>query len=138
MNCDYQISRCFQIWVHSINQNVSPICTVSCLINFTWRYHVVPGIFGTFNRTTANSSEVQLSDTLQTIVGSFAKNPFAPPLPSWPKYNPNSTTLAKLAFNGNVATTDVVQTASPASEDQTCSALWDKILASPPTGVNFV
>jgi hypothetical protein len=101
-------------------------------------YHVVPEIFGTYNGTTATASEIQLSDTMQTVVASFAKNPFASPAPGWPKYNPNSTTLAKLAYNGNVALNNVVETALPASEDRVCSALWNKILLLPPTGAAFI
>ena len=102
------------------------------------RRHAVPEIFGTFNRTTATSSEAQLSGTFQTIVASFAKNPFVSPAPAWPKYNPNSTTLAKLAFDGNVVLNNVVQTASPAQLDQSCAAFWDKIVLLPPTGADFV
>ncbi|KIM77500.1 hypothetical protein PILCRDRAFT_11943 [Piloderma croceum F 1598] len=66
-----------------------------------------------------------------TIQHSPAKNPFVSPAPTWPKYNPNSTTLANLAFNGIVGLNNVVQTTSPAQLDGTCKAFWDKILLSP-------
>jgi hypothetical protein len=104
----------------------------------TMCYDVVPEVFGTFNRTTATPSEVQLSSTLQTIVASFAKDPFISPAPAWPKYNPNRATLANLAFNGNVALNNVVQTSSPSQLDQTCTAFWDKFLLLPPTGAGRV
>ena len=101
-------------------------------------HDLVPELFGTFNSTTATQSEVQLSSTFQAIVASFAKNPFVSPAPAWPKYNPNATTLANLAFNGNVALNDVVQTRSPAQFDGPCAGLWDKILLTPPTGAALV
>jgi hypothetical protein len=81
---------------------------------------------------------VQLSSTFQTIVASFAKNPSASPAPGWPKYNPNAATLANLAFNGNVALNNVVQTTSTAQLDGTCAAFWDKIVLLPPTGAGAV
>jgi hypothetical protein len=71
-------------------------------------------------------------------VASFAKNPFISPVPTWPKYNPNTTTLANLAFNGNVALKNVVQTTSPAQLNEGCTAFWNNILLSPPTGAGRV
>jgi carboxylesterase type B len=94
----------------------------------------LPELFGTFNSTSATPSEVQLSSTFQTIVASFAKDPFVSPAPGWPKYNPNAATVANLAFNGNVAPNNVVQTTSPAQLDEACAALWNKIVLLPPTG----
>jgi hypothetical protein len=102
------------------------------------RHHAVLELFGTFNSTSATASEVQLSNTFQTIVASFAKNPFVSPVPAWPKYNPNATTLANLAFNGNVALDNVVQTTSPAQLDEACAPFWDSIVLSPPTGAGAV
>jgi hypothetical protein len=101
-------------------------------------HDVVLELFGAYNRTSSTESEVQLSSTFQTIVASFAKNPSAPPAPGWPRYNPNATTLANLAFDGNVALNNVVQTASPSQLDKTCAAFWDKNLLSPPTGAGVV
>jgi hypothetical protein len=79
-----------------------------------------------------------MSSTFQTIVASFAKNPFASPAPGWPKYNPNATTIANLAFNGNVALNNVVQTASPTQLDAPCAAFWNQIDLAPPTGAGVV
>jgi hypothetical protein len=98
-------------------------------------HNIVIELFGTYNRTNATASEVQLSSTFQTIVASFAKNPFTPPAPGWPRYNPNATTIANLAFNGNVVLNNVVQTASPSQLDETCAAFWNKIILLPPAGV---
>jgi hypothetical protein len=98
----------------------------------------VPEIFGTFNITTATPSEVELSSTLQTVVTSFAKNPFVSPAPGWPEYNPDATTLANLAFNGNVSPNNVVKLTSPAQLDQACTAFWDQLLLLPPTGDGLV
>jgi hypothetical protein len=48
---------------------------------------------------------------MQTLIANFAKNPVVAPAPNWPKYIPGNatTTLAKLAYNGNVALGNVVQ-----------------------------
>jgi hypothetical protein len=90
----------------------------------------VPLLFGTFNSTVANSTpaEFQLSKTFQTMVANFIKNPTVSPAPNFVKYNPNATTLAELAFDGNVAMNNVVQNISPAQFDAACLALWDQIL----------
>jgi hypothetical protein len=124
-----------------MHQKVCPIHVnifVPCLFLATICHDVVPELFGTFNSTTSTKSEVQLSRTFQTIVASFAKNPFVSPSPGWPKYNPNATTVANLAFNGNVALNNVVQTTSPKQLDKTCAAFWDQILLLPPTGASDV
>ncbi|KAJ7899306.1 Alpha/Beta hydrolase protein [Mycena olivaceomarginata] len=91
---------------------------------------VVPGIFGTFNHSTATSSEVELSHTMQTLIANFVKNPSVPPAPHWPKYVPGNTTttLAGLAYEGNVALRNVVQVAESDSVDGPCDALWNQIL----------
>jgi hypothetical protein len=66
-------------------------------------------IFGNYP-STATVAEKTLSLTMQAIVGNFARNPAAAPAPNWPKYIPgNTTTLAKLAYNSNVALSNVVQ-----------------------------
>ncbi|KAJ7671356.1 Alpha/Beta hydrolase protein [Mycena polygramma] len=89
----------------------------------------IPQIFGTFNATTATSSEVTLSHTMQTVFANFIKNPEASPAPNWPRFVPgNTTTLAKLAYAGNVALGNVVQTAGSNSLDAPCDALWNQFL----------
>jgi hypothetical protein len=48
---------------------------------------------------------------MQTIVGNFVKNPISP-APNWPRYVQGSgTNFAKLAYDGNVQLSDVVQAA---------------------------
>ncbi|KAJ7071409.1 Carboxylesterase [Mycena amicta] len=86
-------------------------------------------IFGTYNRTTASADEATLSRTMQTTIANFVKNPAVLPAPNWAKYVPGNrtTTLAKLAYNGNVLTTNVVQPAESDSIDGPCS-LWDSLL----------
>ncbi|KAJ7664494.1 Alpha/Beta hydrolase protein [Mycena polygramma] len=90
----------------------------------------IPEIFGTFNATTATASEVTLSHTMQTVFAKFIKNPGAPPAPNWRRYVPGNTTatLAKLAYNGNVALGDVVQTVGSNSLDAPCDTLWNQFL----------
>ncbi|KAJ7022064.1 Alpha/Beta hydrolase protein [Mycena alexandri] len=94
-----------------------------------WHSSELPEIFGTFNPATATASEVTLSHTMQAIVANFVKNPTVAPAANWPKYIPGplTTTLAKLAYNGNVATSNVVQTVKSDSIDGPC-AFWDTIL----------
>jgi carboxylesterase type B len=71
----------------------------------------VPEIFGTFIAATATPAEATLSHTMQTLVANFVKNPTVAPAPNWPKYVPGNrtTTLAKLAYSGNVEANNVVQ-----------------------------
>jgi hypothetical protein len=136
-----QICKSSRTWEPTIRQNVSLIHAnifAWCLPLATTCCNLVPELFGTFNRTTATGSEVQLSNTFQTIVASFAKNPFVSPAPAWPRYNPNDITLAKLGYDGNVALTNVVQAVSPAQLDMACTAIWNKILLLPPTGAGLV
>ncbi|KAJ6470266.1 para-nitrobenzyl esterase [Mycena vitilis] len=78
-----------------------------------WHSSEIPEIFGTFNVTTATASEKMLSKTMQTIVANFVKNPAVAPAPHWLEYVPGNTTttLAKLAYGGNVALGNVVQAA---------------------------
>jgi hypothetical protein len=56
---------------------------------------------------------VELSHTMQTLIANFVKNPSVPPAWHWPKYVPGNTTttLARLAYEGNVALGNVVQVA---------------------------
>ncbi|KAJ7139650.1 Alpha/Beta hydrolase protein [Mycena epipterygia] len=94
-----------------------------------WHSSELPEIFGTFNRSTATAPEATLSNTMQTLVANFVKNPATAPAPDWPEYVPGSitTTLAKLAYNGNVLASNVVQPVESDSIDGPC-ALWDQFL----------
>ena len=82
---------------------------------------LVPILFGTFNRSTATSEEVELSQSLQTAFANFAKNPNSSPAPHWPPYEPElpgnaySHTLAKIAYEGNVGFGNFVQPVQPDS-----------------------
>ncbi|KAJ7817838.1 liver carboxylesterase-like protein 1 precursor [Mycena olivaceomarginata] len=73
--------------------------------------NALPEIFGTFIAATATPAEATLSHTMQTLVANFVKNPTVAPAPNWPKYVPGNrtTTLAKLAYSGNVEANNVVQ-----------------------------
>ncbi|KAJ6572144.1 Alpha/Beta hydrolase protein [Mycena capillaripes] len=95
-----------------------------------WHSSELFEIFGTFNRSTATPAEVTLSQTMQTVFANFIKNPTVAPAPNWPKYVPGNTTstLAKLAYNGNVALGNVVQTAGSNSLDSPCDNLWNAFL----------
>ncbi|KAJ7931334.1 Alpha/Beta hydrolase protein [Mycena leptocephala] len=77
-----------------------------------WHSSELFEIFGTYP-STATASEKTLSQTMEAIVANFARNPTTAPAPNWPKYVPGNTTttLAKLAYNGNVALANVVQAA---------------------------
>ncbi|KAJ7785819.1 Alpha/Beta hydrolase protein [Mycena metata] len=94
-----------------------------------WHSSELPEIFGTFNPATATAAEVTLSHTMQTIVANFVKNPTVAPAANWAKYIPGplTATLAKLAYNGNVAPSNVVQAVQSDSIDGPC-AFWDTIL----------
>ncbi|KAJ7480180.1 Alpha/Beta hydrolase protein [Mycena galericulata] len=94
-----------------------------------WHSSELPEVFGTYNRTTATAAEATLSGTMQTIVGNFIKNPTTAPAPNWPKYVPGNktTTLAKLAYEGNVLASDVVQAVESDSIDAPCT-FWDQLL----------
>ena len=95
---------------------------VICLQQLSYLCHfVVPILFGTFNRSTATSAEVELSQSLQTAFANFAKNPNSSPAPHWPPYEPevsgnaSTATLAKIAYQGNVDFDDFVQPVQPDS-----------------------
>ena len=81
----------------------------------------MPILFGTFNRSTATSAEVELSRSLQTAFTNFAKNPNSSPAPHWPPYEPDlpgnayTHTLAKIAYQGNVGFGNFVQPVQPDS-----------------------
>jgi len=79
-------------------------------------------LFGTFNCSTATAAEAELSHTLQTAFGNFAKDPAnASPAPNWPAYEPDSPgitvapTLAKIAYRGNLHLDDFIEVVQPNS-----------------------
>jgi hypothetical protein len=90
----------------------------------------VPILFGTFNRSTATSAEVELSQSLQTAFANFAKHPDSSPAPHWPPYEPEvsgngcTPTLAKIAYQGNVDWGNFVQ---PVQPDSTVSTRNDDL-----------
>ncbi|KAJ7255363.1 Alpha/Beta hydrolase protein [Mycena rebaudengoi] len=93
-----------------------------------WHSSELFEIFGNYP-STATVAEKTLSLTMQAIVGNFSRNPAAAPAPNWPKYIPgNTTTLAKLAYNSNVALSNVVQAVRSNSLDSPCEALWNLFL----------
>ncbi|KAF7306525.1 Carboxylic ester hydrolase [Mycena indigotica] len=96
----------------------------------SWHSTELPEIFGTFNRTTATAAEATLSQTMQTVIGNFVKNPAIAPASKWPKYVPGkqTTTLAKLAYNGNVDLSNLVEAVESDSIDGPCDAFWNKFL----------
>ncbi|KAK7436643.1 hypothetical protein VKT23_019050 [Stygiomarasmius scandens] len=95
-----------------------------------WHSTELQELFGTFNASTATPDEVTLSNTFQTVVANFIKNPDASPAPNWEKYVPgsNTQTLAKLAYQGNVQVDNMVMPAQSDSVDGPCEALWNKFL----------
>ena len=124
----------FPIWGRTTAQNVSRSYPVFLLLvlslvhdNFLrqqpYIYHfAVPILFGTYNRSTATTEEAELSKSLQTAFANFAKNPgniSEPPAPNWPAYEPGHfeiariPTLAKIAYEGNVAPDDFVDPVQP-------------------------
>ncbi|KAF9065549.1 Alpha/Beta hydrolase protein [Rhodocollybia butyracea] len=94
-----------------------------------WHSTELPELFGTFNASTATPNEVTLSQTFQTAIANFVKNPNQSPAPNWPEYIPgnNTQTLARLAYNGNVDTGNFVQAVTSDSEDAPC-AVWNAFL----------
>ncbi|KAJ6510649.1 Carboxylesterase [Mycena sanguinolenta] len=93
-----------------------------------WHSSELFEIFGTYP-SDATAAEKTLSLTMQAIVANFARNPTVAPAPNWPKYLPGNTTstLAQLAYNSNVALSNVVQTVVSNSLDSPC-ALWNLFL----------
>jgi hypothetical protein len=100
--------------VHTIAQSV---CFLSSLAFNRVDESTVPGLFGTYNATTATSAEKTLSSSWQTAVANFIKDPSTPPAVNWPKYiqGNSSQTLAKIAYNDNVAPDNFVQAVEPGS-----------------------
>lgn len=74
-------------------------------------FAIVFELFGTYNHTTASANERTLSVTFQTAMANFIKDPTSAPAENWPAYLPTnaSSTLAKLAYDGNVDPGDFVQ-----------------------------
>jgi len=79
-------------------------------------------IFGTFDRSTASSAEVALSHSLQTAFAKFVKDPGGEsPVPNWPSYelvlsgDSTTSTLAKIAYHGNVDLNNFVEPFEPHS-----------------------
>lgn len=79
-------------------------------------------LFGTFNRSTATAAEAELSYSLQTTFGNFAKDPVnASPALNWPAYEPDlpgitvAPTLAKIAYHGNVDPDNFIEVVQPNS-----------------------
>ena len=94
----------------------------------SYLYHfVVPILFGTYNASTATSAEVELSQTFQTAIANFAKDPVDSPAPNWPAYEPgflgiaHNPTLAKISYDGNVDPNDFIQSVQPISTVSTCA-----------------
>ena len=75
----------------------------------------MPILFGTYNRSTATPAEVELSQSFQTALANFAKDPTNSPAPNWPSYNASLPTLAKIAYDGNVDSNNFVEPALPNS-----------------------
>ncbi|KAH9994628.1 Carboxylesterase [Russula vinacea] len=101
-----------------------------------WHGSELPILFGTYNTSTATTSEVELSQSLQTAFANFAKNPeIVSPAPnsSWPPYEPGllgiarNPTLAKIAYEENVAPDDFINLVQPISIDEPC-IVWDHFL----------
>ncbi|KAF8504327.1 Carboxylesterase [Russula emetica] len=105
-----------------------------------WHSSELPILFGTFDRSTATSAEVELSQSLQTAFANFVKNPNSSPAPHWPAYEPEVSenaanarthTLAKIAYQGNVDFGDFVQPVKPNFTDEPCN-VWDPFWITAP------
>ena len=89
----------------------------------------MPILFGTFNRSTATSAEVELSHSLRTAFANLAKNPNRSPAPHWLPYEPEvsekvcTPTLAKIAYQGNVDFGNFIQPVQPNSTVSACNKL---------------
>ena len=90
-------------------------------------YHaIVPILFGTFNKSTATATEVELSKSFQTAFADFVKDPVnGSPAPNWPTYEPgflgfaSVPTLAEIAYQGNVDFDDFVKPVQPVTKVST-------------------
>ncbi len=73
------------------------------------------------SRSTATADEVELSQSVQNAFATFVKDPGASPAPNWPAYeadvsgNTAVSTLAKIAYHGNVQLDDFVGPIDPSS-----------------------
>ncbi|KAJ6556627.1 hypothetical protein DFH09DRAFT_923455 [Mycena vulgaris] len=95
-----------------------------------WNSSEIGPLFGTFDRSTATPAEVIWSNTFQTAIANFVKNPNKSPAISWPKYipGPSAKTFAKLAYNGNVDPDTFVDPVASNLLDAPCDALWNQFL----------
>ncbi|KAI0062558.1 hypothetical protein BV25DRAFT_643884 [Artomyces pyxidatus] len=91
-----------------------------------WHTSELPELFGTYNASTATTAEKTLSNTFQTILANFIKNPKTSPAANWPEYG--NGTIAILAYNGIVNADNFVQPVSSKTLDGPCDALWDAFL----------
>ncbi|KAH9994629.1 Alpha/Beta hydrolase protein [Russula vinacea] len=84
-----------------------------------WHTSELPILFGTYNTTTATAPEVELSQSLQTAFANFVRDPNVSPAPNWPPYEPGflgiarNPTLAKIAYEENVAPDDFINLVQP-------------------------
>ncbi|KAF7299743.1 Carboxylic ester hydrolase [Mycena chlorophos] len=94
-----------------------------------WHSSELPEVFGTYDSATATAAESTLSNTMQTIISNFIKDPTTSPATNWAKYVPGSgsSTLAMLAYSGNVDMDNVVDAVQSDSLDSSC-AFWDQLL----------
>jgi len=99
-----------------------------------WHGSELPILFGTFNRSTATATEVELSKSFQTAFANFVKDPVnGSPAPNWPTYEPgflgfaSVPTLAEIAYQGNVDFDDFVKPVQPVTKDGPC-IVWDALL----------
>ncbi|KAE9403013.1 hypothetical protein BT96DRAFT_815629 [Gymnopus androsaceus JB14] len=83
-----------------------------------WHSSELQEVFGTYNASTATPNEVALSNTFQTAIANFIKNPDESPAPNWPKYIPGNSmqTLARLAYDENVEMDNFVQAVTSDSQ----------------------
>ncbi|KAJ7481032.1 Alpha/Beta hydrolase protein [Mycena galericulata] len=95
-----------------------------------WHSSELRPLFGNFNRSTATPAEVEWSSTFQTAIAKFVKDPETSPALNWPKYipGPSANTLAKLAYNSNIAPDGFVDAVQSNSLDGPCDALWNQFL----------
>ncbi|KAJ6556578.1 Alpha/Beta hydrolase protein [Mycena vulgaris] len=95
-----------------------------------WHSSEIGPLFGTFVRSTATPAEVTWSNTFQTAIANFVKNPTKSPAINWPKYipGPSAKTFAKLAYNGNVDPDNFVDPVASNLLDAPCDALWNQFL----------
>jgi carboxylesterase type B len=122
------VSSVYRYTYGAIFANIQPVPNLGA-----WHSSELPILFGTFNRSTATSAEVELSQNLQTAFANFVKNPNSSPAPHWHPYEPELSgnaftyTLAKIAYQGNVGFRNFVQPVQPDSIDGPCN-VWDRFL----------